>query len=61
MEQQRQQQMAALKQMIDDKKCVMCKNTYLINDEITICNFSHECVDNNYGKYCENWKPLELI
>lgn len=60
-ERQHQQQLDSLHQMIDEKKCMMCKNTYLINDQITMCNYSKECVDGNYGEYCEHWDPLEII
>ena len=56
----RQQQLAQFKQMIDDKRCVMCQNTYLINDQITMCQFSNECVDDNNGQECKNWNPVEL-
>jgi len=61
MEQQRLQQEAQLKQMIDDKRCEVCQNTYLINDQITICSFSNECVDGKDGQQCENWIILETI
>ena len=60
MEEQRKTLLAQLRKMIDDKRCVMCENTYLIDDQITMCNINNECVDNEYGKNCENWKPLEI-
>lgn len=59
MEAQRQQQEAMIRQMIDDKRCEMCENTYLINDQITMCNIKKECVDQMNGRECENWKLLE--
>ena len=56
----RRQQIAQLQQLIDDQRCVMCKNTYLVNDQITMCSIKNECVDNEYGKYCENWDPIKI-
>jgi len=32
MEAERQRRLAMLRQMVDDKKCVICKNTFLVND-----------------------------
>lgn len=58
MEAQRQQQEALEKQMIDEKRCVVCKNTYLINDQITMCTYSNKCVDQENGQQCEHWESL---
>ena len=55
-----EQQIAAMKQMIDEKRCIMCQNTYLINDQITICQFSNECVDSMNGQECEHWEPAPI-
>ena len=58
---QRLQQEAKIRQMISDKKCVVCQNTFLINDQITYCNIKNECVDFSDGKNCDNWiAPLTI-
>ena len=56
-EAQRRQQ---IQRLIDEKRCVVCQNTYLINDQITFCHFKNECVDNDYGKECEHWEPIKI-
>lgn len=61
MKRQQQQQEAQIRQMIDDKRCEFCQNTYLINDQITFCNFSKECVDGMNGQHCEHWELLNTI
>lgn len=53
------QQMAMRQQMVDDKRCEVCKNTYLINDQITMCSIKNTCVDGCNGQECENWEVLE--
>lgn len=60
-ERQRQQQEAQVRQMVEDKRCEFCQNTYLINDQITFCHFSNECVDGKNGQQCEHWKLLNTI
>ena len=52
------QQAAMRQQMVDDKRCEVCKNTYLINDQITMCSYSNECVDGQNGQQCEHWEML---
>ena len=47
-----------LQRMTDEKLCVVCKNTYLINDQITMCVFSNKCVNDNNGQNCEHWESL---
>lgn len=59
--QQQQQQEAQMRQMITDKRCEFCQNTYLINDQITFCHFSNECVDGKNGQQCEHWELLNTI
>ena len=58
---QRKEYEAQIQQMINEQRCIVCENTYLINDQITMCSVKNECVDNDYGKYCENWKPLKIF
>lgn len=59
-EAQRAAQEAQIRQMIDDKRCEFCANTFLIDDQITICNFSGECVDGQNGTNCEHWEVLNV-
>ena len=56
-----QQQIEEMKRAIEEKRCPVCKNTYTVNDQITFCCFSHDCVDENNGQQCEHWDPLEVI
>ena len=58
-EAQRRQQEERLRQMVNDKKCVVCNNTYLINDQITYCSIKNECVDFMDGMNCDNWHPID--
>lgn len=60
MEAERQRRLATLRQMVDDKRCIMCKNTFLVNDQITFCMFSKKCVDDDNGMSCEHWEPMEI-
>lgn len=58
-----EQRQAELKNKIDEKKCVMCMNASLINDQIAICNkkgsaHAGECVDEFDGKSCGEWSPI---
>lgn len=52
------QREAQIRQMIEEKRCVICKNTYLVNDQITFCTFSNVCVDENNGQSCPHWESL---
>jgi hypothetical protein len=56
-----QQKMAEIKNAIDTKKCIVCKNTYTVNDQVVFCSFSHNCVDSNSGEQCEHWEPLGVM
>ena len=58
-EAQRRARIAQIQRLIDEQRCIVCENTYLINDQITMCSIKNECVDNDYGKYCDNWKPID--
>jgi len=60
MEAQRQQKVAMLRQMIDDKRCSVCKNTFIINDQVTFCSINKECVDDKNGMSCEHFEPLNI-
>jgi len=53
-------QAEARQKLLDNKPCKICKNTYLINDQITMCSYSKKCVDNENGQQCEHWEPLEI-
>lgn len=54
-----QEQIAAERQrMIDKKQCEICQHTYLVNDQVAFCEFSHECVNDHTGVNCENWQPI---
>ena len=53
-------QAEAQKQIQEQKPCRYCKNTYLINDQITMCNYSKECVDTHNGQQCDHWEFLEM-
>ena len=44
--------------LVDTKRCIICRNTYLINDEITMCHLTNECVDNHAAGDCNMWDPL---
>lgn len=57
-EEQRRQQELLIRQLVNEKQCVVCKNTFLVNDQITMCNFTKECVDNKNGQNCEHWENL---
>ena len=52
------QREAQIRQMIDEKRCAICKNTYLVNDQITFCSYSKNCVDNSNGQDCQHWESL---
>lgn len=52
------QREAQIRQMIDDKRCEFCRNTYLINDQITMCMKSNKCVDGKNGRECDRWESL---
>lgn len=52
---QREEQM---RRMVDEKLCIICKNTYLINDQITMCMKSNKCVDGKNGRECDSWESL---
>lgn len=52
------QREAQIRQMINDKRCELCRNTYLINDQITMCVKSNKCVDGENGQECDNWESL---
>lgn len=55
---QQAQREAAIRQMVEDKRCEFCRNTYLVNDQITICMKSNECVDGKNGQSCPDWENL---
>lgn len=55
MHRQREEQM---RRMVDEKLCAICRNTYLINDQITMCMKSNECVDGKNGQECDHWESL---
>lgn len=52
---QREEQM---RRMVDEKRCIICKNTFLVNDQITFCSYSKNCVDNSNGQNCQHWESL---
>ena len=52
------QREAQIRQMVDDKRCEFCRNTYLINDQITMCMKSNKCVDGKNGQECDSWESL---
>lgn len=58
--QQREQQQRQVQQMLDEKRCVLCENTYLLNDQIYICTIKNECVDNENGLDCKDWEPINI-
>lgn len=63
LEEQRKKWQEELQRNIDEKKCVMCLNASLVNDQITICNAKNStragtCVDELDGKSCEYWLPV---
>lgn len=60
MEEQMRQREETIRRMKDEKMCVLCKNTYLINDKLTMCSYSNKCVDDDNGQQCEHWEPLEI-
>ena len=60
-EQMYQQKMAEIKKAVDAKKCIVCKNTYTVNDQVIFCSFDHNCVNDKNGEQCEHWEPLEVI
>ena len=56
----KQQEQIRKRQLLDEKKCIMCSNANFINDQIAYCNLSGENVDNSDGKNCENWNPINV-
>lgn len=55
---QQAQREAAIRQMAEDKRCEICRNTYLIDDQITMCMKSNQCVDGKNGQSCPDWENL---
>ena len=62
-EQMRQQQ-EQFKKMVEEKRCVVCQNTFMVhtaNDQILFCNKTKEPVDDgSWGTYCEEWMAPEI-
>ena len=54
------------RQAIEQKRCVMCKNTYQIvgrnpmEPQINMCKYKNECVDTTFGTGCDHWDPVEI-
>lgn len=60
-----EKQREELRRNMDEKKCIMCLNASIVNDQVAICNVKNcnragICVDDLDGKACEYWSPMPI-
>jgi len=51
---------AQMRIMIEDKKCKMCVNANIVNEQFVFCNFSGKNVEESDGQNCEHWEAVQI-